>query len=141
MSGGEIRKVALRNHPVDGFNHRGLPVGRQPLKYSMVAPQKSESTTGWGGERVAVTPWAAPKRNGGHTFHSEGRDGRHIPRKEGLQYQSTCSIHLHSVIEDRSWCRCFTRRIKSYPRVSSLAPTGNSPYRALRYRLRYSQPA
>ena len=33
-----IRKVALRNSPVGCFNHRGLPVGRQPLKYLMVVP-------------------------------------------------------------------------------------------------------
>ena len=33
-----IRKVALRNVPVARFNHRGLPVGRQPLKYLMVVP-------------------------------------------------------------------------------------------------------
>ena len=29
---------ALRNVPVARFNHRGLPVGRQPLKYLMVVP-------------------------------------------------------------------------------------------------------
>ena len=33
-----IRKVALRNSPVGCFNRRGLPVGRQPLKYLMVVP-------------------------------------------------------------------------------------------------------
>ena len=33
-----IRKVALRNVPVARFNRRGLPVGRQPLKYLMVVP-------------------------------------------------------------------------------------------------------
>ena len=33
-----IRKVALRNVPVARFNHRGLPVGQQPLKYLMVVP-------------------------------------------------------------------------------------------------------
>ena len=33
-----IRKPALRNVPVTRFNHRGLPVGRQPLKYLMVVP-------------------------------------------------------------------------------------------------------
>ena len=33
-----IRKVALRNVPVARFNWRGLPVGRQPLKYLMVVP-------------------------------------------------------------------------------------------------------
>ena len=33
-----IRKPALRNVPVARFNHRGLPVGRQPLKYLMVVP-------------------------------------------------------------------------------------------------------
>ena len=31
-----IRKPALRNVPVARFNRRGLPVGRQPLKYLMV---------------------------------------------------------------------------------------------------------
>ncbi len=33
-----IRKPALRNVPVARFNRRGLPVGRQPLKYLMVVP-------------------------------------------------------------------------------------------------------
>ena len=33
-----IRKPALRNSPVGCFNRRGLPVGRQPLKYLMVVP-------------------------------------------------------------------------------------------------------
>ena len=33
-----IRKPALKNLPVARFNHRGLPVGRQPLKYLMVVP-------------------------------------------------------------------------------------------------------
>ena len=30
--------LALRNVPVARFNRRGLPVGRQPLKYLMVVP-------------------------------------------------------------------------------------------------------
>ena len=33
-----IRKPALGNVPVARFNQRGLPVGRQPLKYLMVVP-------------------------------------------------------------------------------------------------------
>ena len=33
-----IRKPPLRNVPVARFNRRGLPVGRQPLKYLMVVP-------------------------------------------------------------------------------------------------------
>ena len=33
-----IRKPALRNVPVARFNRRGLPVGRQPLKYLMIVP-------------------------------------------------------------------------------------------------------
>ena len=33
-----IQKPALRNVPVARFNRRGLPVGRQPLKYLMVVP-------------------------------------------------------------------------------------------------------
>ena len=33
-----IRKPALKNLPVARFNRRGLPVGRQPLKYLMVVP-------------------------------------------------------------------------------------------------------
>ena len=33
-----IRKPALKNLPAARFNHRGLPVGRQPLKYLMVVP-------------------------------------------------------------------------------------------------------
>ena len=31
-------ETALRNVPVARFNRRGLPVGRQPLKYLMVVP-------------------------------------------------------------------------------------------------------
>ena len=52
-----IRKPALRNVPVARFNRRGLPVGRQPLKYLMVAfrrkgipPPRSQRplhTEGW----------------------------------------------------------------------------------------------
>ena len=56
-----IRKPALRNVPVARFNRRGF------------RRNGSESTTGWGGRRAAETPWAAPERNGGHTFYSEGR--------------------------------------------------------------------
>ena len=96
-----IRKPALRNVPVARFNRRGLPVGRQPLKYSMVAPQKSESTTGWGGRRVAGTPWAEPERNGGHIPHPEGRNDRRTPHKEGFQRQIALSIHLHNVTANR----------------------------------------
>ena len=49
-----IRKVALRNHPVDGFNHRGFH------------RSESESTTGRAGTRVAVRPWAAIANPGRH---------------------------------------------------------------------------
>ena len=57
-----IRKPALRNVPMARFNRRGLPVGRQPLKYLMVVP--------------------AAKR-----IHH--RTGRHAPNPKG---RTDCSI-------------------------------------------------
>ena len=67
-----IRKVALRNHPVDGFNHRGFH------------RSESESTTGRAGTRVAVRPWAAIANPGRYAPNLKGRTGCSIAK-------STCT--------------------------------------------------
>ena len=61
-----IRKPALRNVPVARFNRRGLPVGRQPLKYLMVVPAAKRIHHRTGRHACGVRPWAAIANHGRH---------------------------------------------------------------------------
>ena len=80
-----IRKVALRNHPVDGFNHRGFH------------RSESESTTGRVGRRVAVRLWDCTSQSRQAEALFEGTKGRHAPDPKGRTgcptMKSTCTCH------------------------------------------------
>ena len=80
-----IRKVALRNHPVDGFNHRGFH------------RSESESTTGRVGTRVAVRRWDCTSQSRQAEALFEGTKGRHAPNPKGRTgcsiAKSTCTGH------------------------------------------------
>ena len=97
-----IRKPALRNVPVARFNHRGLPVGRQPLKYLMVVPaaKRIHHRTG---RHVAVRPRAAIASPGRRTPNPQERQvsTRPIRRKERsfddeiYQHEPFVTIYCH----------------------------------------------
>ena len=79
-----IRKVALRNVPVARFNRRGLPVGRQPLKYLMVVPAAKRIRHRTGRHACGSATMAAITNHGRHTPNPKERQvsTRPIRRKE-----------------------------------------------------------
>ena len=76
-----IRKPALKNLPVARFNHRGLPVGRQPLKYLMVVPAA---------KRIH-------HRTGRHTCGSAAMGGNSQFRQTHAQSESQTSAPVSSL--------------------------------------------
>ena len=97
-----IRKPALGNVPMARFNRRGLPVGRQPLKYLMVVPaaKRIHHRTG---RHVAVRPRAAIASPGRRTPNPQERQvsTRPIRRKERsfddeiYQHEPFVTIYCH----------------------------------------------
>ena len=82
-----IRKVALRNSPVGCFNHRGLPVGRQPLKYLMVVPAA---------KRIH-------HRTGRHTCGSAAMGGNSQFRQTHAQSESQTSAPVSSLDKTQAY--------------------------------------
>ena len=76
-----IRKPALRNVPVARFNRRGLPVGRQPLKYLMVVPAA---------KRIH-------HRTGRHACSSAAMGGNNQSRQARAQSESQTSAPVSSL--------------------------------------------
>ena len=97
-----IRKPALRNVPVARFNRRGLPVGRQPLKYLMVVPaaKRIHHRTG----RYACGSATMGGNNQSRQAHaqSEGTPSQQAPDPKGRTdcsiAKSTCTGYLERYI-------------------------------------------
>ena len=105
-----IRKPALRNVPVARFNRRGLPVGRQPLKYLMVVPAVKANPPPDGQARV----WQCGYRT------APANPGRHTPNpkaKQALRFHHLTKPERPFIITDMR--TAFTCRVRSFP-VASL---------------------
>ena len=105
-----IRKPALRNVPVARFNRRGLPVGRQPLKYLMVVPAVKANPPPDGQARVWQCSYGtAPANHGRHTPDPKGRTGCSIAK-------STCTGVCNDILPfgtlSRRGAQCAPRQRK-----------------------------
>ena len=97
-----IRKPALRNVPVARFNRRGLPVGRQPLKYLMVVPaaKRIHHRTGW--HTCSSATMGGNNQSRQARAQSAGTPSQHAPNPKGRTgcsiAKSTCTGYLERYI-------------------------------------------
>ena len=97
-----IRKPALRNVPVARFNRRGLPVGRQPLKYLMVVPAAKRIHHRTGRQACGSTTMGGNSQSRQARAQSEGTPSQHAPNLKGRTgcsiAKSTCTGYLERYI-------------------------------------------
>ena len=74
-----IQKPALRNVPVARFNRRGLPVGRQPLKYLMVVPAAKRIHHRTGRHACGSATMGGNSQSRQARAQSEGTPSQHAP--------------------------------------------------------------
>ena len=97
-----IRKPALRNVPVARFNRRGLPVGRQPLKYLMVVTAAKRIHHRTGRHACGSATMGGNSQSRQARAQSEGTPSQHAPNLKGRTgcsiAKSTCTGYLERYI-------------------------------------------